>query len=119
MEAVLLVIHLIVAIGIVVTILVQPSESGGFMGNSGSMSNLMVQRRSGDVLSRATTILAAIFFMTSLTLAIIAGNRPLAKGILELDSGSTVKVEKAKEVVPDAPVVDEPKPNKKPVQKPK
>ena len=73
MESVLLVIHLIVAVAIIAVVLLQPSEAGGFMGNSGSMSNLMMQRRSGDVLTRLTTILAGVFFMTSLLLAILAG----------------------------------------------
>ncbi|MCC7036087.1 MAG: preprotein translocase subunit SecG, partial [Alphaproteobacteria bacterium] len=35
LSAVILVIHLIVTLAIIVTILIQPSESGGFMGNSG------------------------------------------------------------------------------------
>ena len=108
MEAVLLVIHLIVAIGIIVTILVQPSEAGGFMGNTGAMSNLMVQRRSGDVLTRATTILAGIFFLTSLLLAISASNRPVQKGILELDTGDAKPAVTAPAKVdtsPDVPAV--------------
>lgn len=108
MEAVLLVIHLIVAIGIIVTILVQPSEAGGFMGNTGAMSNLMVQRRSGDVLTRATTILAGIFFLTSLLLAISASSRPVQKGILELDTGEAKPAVTAPAKVdtsPDVPAV--------------
>ena len=43
MEAVLLVIHLIVAIGIIVLVMLQPAEAGGFVG--GGASNLMAPRR--------------------------------------------------------------------------
>lgn len=87
MEAVILVIHLIVAIAIICIVLIQPSESGGFLGNSGSMSNMMMPRRSADVLSRATTILAGCFFVTSLVLAVMAGNRPSESSILDSLSG--------------------------------
>lgn len=83
MEAVLLVIHLFIALAIIVVVLVQPSESGGFLGSSGSMSNLMAQRRSVHPLARATGILAACFFTTSLLLAIVASHRPEQKSILD------------------------------------
>ncbi len=83
MESVILVIHLIVALSIIVIVLIQPSEAGGFLGSGGSMSNMMAPRRSGDVLTRMTTILAGIFFLTSLSLAIIAEHRGPAKSILE------------------------------------
>jgi preprotein translocase subunit SecG len=88
MEAVLLVIHLIVALGIIVMVLIQPSEAGGFLGSGGSMSNMMMKRRSGDVLTRATTILAGVFFLTSLLLAVMAGSRPVQKSILDVDTGA-------------------------------
>lgn len=83
MEAVLLVIHLIIALGIIVVVLIQPSEAGGFLGNSGSMSNMMAPRRSADALTRMTGILATAFFVTSLLLAIMAGNRPQEKSIMD------------------------------------
>ena len=74
MEAVLLVIHLIIALGIIVLVLIQPAESGGFLGSGGSMSNMMAPRRKGDVLTRTTGILATAFFVTSLLLAIVASH---------------------------------------------
>ena len=87
MEAVILVIHLIVAVSLIIIILVQPSEAGGFMG-SGSMSNLMAPRRGADVMTRTTTILAGCFFATSLFLAIAANHHPAAKSILDVDAGN-------------------------------
>lgn len=111
LSAVILVIHLIVTLAIIVTILIQPSESGGFMGNSGSMSNLMVQRRTGDGLTRATTILAGIFFMTSLILAITATHRPAHKSILDIETDPAkteqTAVEPKKAEAPDAPTPGE------------
>ena len=87
MMSVILVIHLIVAVGIIAVVLVQPAETGGFLGSSGSMSNMMAPRRKGDVLTRMTTILAGIFFLTSLSLAILAGHRGPAKSILDVPTG--------------------------------
>lgn len=89
MEAVLLVIHLIIALGIIVLVLVQPAESGGFLGSGGSMSNMMAPRRKGDVLTRMTGILATCFFVTSLLLAIIASHRPVQhNSILDADDAA-------------------------------
>lgn len=103
MEAVLLVIHLIVAVGIIVVVLIQPSEAGGFLGNSGTMSNLMSQKRGPDVMTRLTTILAAIFFTTSLLLAIVAQNKPAEKGILDLANEAAPAAEQAVDAKPAAP----------------
>jgi preprotein translocase subunit SecG len=89
MEAVVLVIHLIVALGIIAVVLVQPSEAGGFLGNSGSMSNMMAPRRSVDALTRITTILAGCFFLTSLALAIIAEHRSVGSSILDAAPAAT------------------------------
>src|SRR3989337_3160473 len=105
MEAVILVIHLIVALSIIAMGLVQPSETGGFLGSSGSMSSLMAPRRSGDVLTRLTTILAGIFFITSLSLAIFAEHRGKAESILDVATDQPA-IEKA---APDAPMTSAPK----------
>lgn len=96
MEAVLLVVHLIIALGIIILVLVQPAESGGFLGQGGSMSNMMAPRRSGDVLTRATGIFAALFFITSLLLAVVASMRPSENSILD-EAAAPVAVEQAVE----------------------
>lgn len=85
MESLLLVIHLLIAIAIIAVIMIQPAESGGFMGNS-SMGNAMAPRRRGDVLTRATTTLAGCFFVTSLLLALLASHRPADKSILDIET---------------------------------
>jgi preprotein translocase subunit SecG len=93
MSAVILVIHLIVAVALIIVILIQPSEAGGFMGNSGSMSNLMAPRRTADVMTRATTILAGCFFLTSMFLAMAAGSKPVQKSILDIETGAATNQE--------------------------
>ncbi len=68
---VLLVIHLLIALAMVGLILLQRSE-GGALGIGGSGSGLMTGRAAGNLLTRATGILAAGFFVTSLGLALLA-----------------------------------------------
>jgi len=119
MEAVVLVIHLIVALAIIAVVLLQPSESGGFMGSSGSMSNLMAPRRRGDALSRLTAILGGAFFITSLTLAILAGQRGTASRSSILDvqvdapvAGKAADAPAAKAEEPKRPENNKPANNK-------
>ncbi len=87
MQSVILVIQLIVAIAIVAVVLVQPAEDAGFVGGSGSMSNLGATRSKGDALSRITGYLGAIFFITSLALALMAEHHGKAQSILDVNTG--------------------------------
>lgn len=69
MHAVLIVIHLFVALGLVGLILLQRSE-GGALGMGGGPGGLMSGRAAGNVLTKATTALGAVFFITSIALTI-------------------------------------------------
>ena len=74
MQTVLLVIHLIVAIALIGTVMLQRSE-GGALGMGGSNSgggNLFSARGVGNALTRTTAILAACFFLTSISLTLLA-----------------------------------------------
>lgn len=74
METVLLVIHLILAVTLVILVLLQRSEGGGLgLGGGGGMGGFLTARAAGNVLTRATAILATGFIITSLLLAILAG----------------------------------------------
>ena len=71
MQAVLIIIHLIVAVALICVVLLQRSEGGGLgMGNTGGF---LTSRGSANVLTRTTATLAAVFFATSLVLSILAG----------------------------------------------
>lgn len=69
MHAVLVVIHLFVAIGLVSVILLQRSE-GGALGMGGGPGGVMSGRAAGNVLTRTTTALGVVFFITSISLTI-------------------------------------------------
>ncbi|MFX4087208.1 preprotein translocase subunit SecG [Sphingobium yanoikuyae] len=70
----LLVVQAIVAALLVTVILMQKSEGGG-LGVGGSPAGLMSARGAADFLTRSTTILATIFVLLSITLAVIASVR--------------------------------------------
>jgi preprotein translocase subunit SecG len=91
MEQILLVVHLVVALALIGVILMQRSE-GGALGIGGGSGNLFSSRGVGNALTRATAILAACFFATSVALTILAGQR----------SGSVFD-----SVVPQAPAGDQ------------
>lgn len=70
----LLVVHFIIAAGLVGVILVQRSEGGGLTGG-GSPAGLMSARGAADFLTRATAILATAFVGLSIILAVLAATR--------------------------------------------
>lgn len=72
MHTVVIVIHLMLVIAMVGVIMLQKSEGGGL--GIGSTGGFMTSRGTANVLTRATAILAAGFFITSLVLSIIAGH---------------------------------------------
>ncbi|MCZ6465789.1 MAG: preprotein translocase subunit SecG, partial [Alphaproteobacteria bacterium] len=63
MNAVIIVIHLILAIALVGTILLQRSEGGGLGmggGGGGGMGGFMTGRATANLLTRATAVIAAL-----------------------------------------------------------
>ena len=77
-----LTVHILVAIVIIGLVLMQHGK-GADMGaafGSGASGSLFGATGSANFLSRATGILAAVFFATSLTLAYIASSQPKTTG---------------------------------------
>lgn len=88
MLTVILIVHLLLAISLVITVLLQRSEGGalgmgGGGGGGGGMGGLMTARGSANLLTRATAFLAAGFMVTSLALAILAGGTGQPQSILD------------------------------------
>ncbi len=72
MTTVLLLIHLFVTIALIGVVLIQRSEGGGLgIGTSQGMGSFMSGRGTANLLSRTTAILGTIFFVLSLTLALL------------------------------------------------
>ena len=75
MQTVLIVIHLMVVLALIGVVLIQRSEGGGLGigGGGGGSGGFFTARGTANVLTRATAILAVLFFITSLALTIVAG----------------------------------------------
>ncbi|MGZ8388373.1 MAG: preprotein translocase subunit SecG [Rhodoplanes sp.] len=78
MQTVIVLIHLMVVLAMIGVVLLQRSEGGGL--GIGSTGGFMSSRGTANVLTRATAVLAATFFVTSLALSILAGlsQRPIS-----------------------------------------
>jgi preprotein translocase subunit SecG len=72
MSAILLIIHLLIAIALIVTVLLQRSEGGALGIGGGGAGALFSSRGTANVLTRSTAILAVAFFVTSISLTILA-----------------------------------------------
>jgi preprotein translocase subunit SecG len=77
----LLVLEIIVSLALVAVVLLQRSE-GGALGMGGGPSGFMTARGAGDLLTRTTWILGAIFFVLALLLTIISGRQRGASSVV-------------------------------------
>ena len=77
MQSLALVIHVVLAVGVIGLVLMQHgkgADAGAAFG-SGASATVFGARGSGSFLTRATTILATLFFVTSIFLFYLAANR--------------------------------------------
>ncbi len=84
MLTVVIVIHLMVVLAMIGVVLLQRSEGGGL--GIGSAGGFLTSRGTANVLTRATAILAGVFFATSLILSILAGFDRKPRSILQNQS---------------------------------
>jgi preprotein translocase subunit SecG len=85
METLLLIVHVLVGAGVVGLVLLQHGK-GADMGaafGSGSSGSLFGASGSANFLSRTTSILAAVFFLTSLGLTYVATHKTPTKGVMD------------------------------------
>ena len=71
METVFIVIHLMVIVAMIAMVLLQRSEGGALGIGGGGGGGFMASRGQGNILTRATAVLAAAFFATSIVLTIL------------------------------------------------
>ena len=106
MESVVLVIHLFLALAIIGLVLIQRSEGGGLgLGgdSGGGMGNFATAQGAATLLSKITGWCAACFFVTSLLLGILAGNKSGDIGLIDAVSEAAVE-QQAEEALP-APAI--------------
>lgn len=97
----ILVVQALVAAGLIGVILMQKSEGGG-LGVGGSPAGFLSARGAADFLTRATAILATIFVLLSITLAVLASVGHRANQI-DVDAASKLNLPPVS--APAAPVV--------------
>jgi len=83
MATILLVIHLMIAVTLVATILLQRSEGGALGIGGGGGGGLVSNRAAGNMLTRSSGILAGLFFLTSIGLTLLAREESRATSILD------------------------------------
>ena len=84
MEMIVLIVHIIVAIGIVGLVLVQHGKGAdvGAAFGSGSAGSVFGSAGSANFMSRLTAVLALMFFLTSMGLTWISSTRGVSKGVM-------------------------------------
>ena len=116
MQTLLLTVHILIAVAMVGLILLQQgkgADAGATFGGGGS-NTVFGATGSGNFLSRTTAILATLFFITSLSLAVMAKRQVSSEFTLGDAASEPVTAEQAAAAIqapvePVAePVVDEP-----------
>lgn len=82
MENVVLIVHLLLALGLIGVVLLQRSEGGG-LGMGGGGGGAMTGRAAATALGKITWILAIAFIITSITLTILAAQKAAGTSVLD------------------------------------
>ncbi len=112
MYQVIIVVHVLLGLSVIGLVLMQHgkgADAGAAFG-SGSSGSVFGAQGAASFLSRTTAILAALFFMTSLGLAFIAGNTGQTTDIMETPEISDVPLSRDVPVSPgstDAAAIEE------------
>ncbi len=112
LETVIVVFHLLGAIGVVVLVLLQQgkgADAGASFG-SGASGTVFGSQGSSTFLSRVTGILATAFFLTSLGLGYFAKEKADALTQVGLPDPAMLEVQQEKPAAEDVPVLEEQKP---------
>ena len=82
METLLLIVHIILAILLIGSVLLQKSD-GGALGIGGNSDNLVSSRSAGNFLTKFTAVLAFLFIITSISLTLINKKDTSQKSIID------------------------------------
>lgn len=105
MEQLILIVHVLAAIAIIGLILLQQGK-GSDMGASfgaGASQTLFGSSGSGNALTRGTAILATLFFATSFGLAVVAKNKAVSSGDIDLPEPAVIETTSAPAIELDVP----------------
>lgn len=100
MQTVIIVVHLMIVSVLIGAVLLQKSEGGGL--GMGGGAGFMSSRGTANLLTRTTAILAALFFLTSLSLSWLASIDRKPTSILNNVPGQSQPAGGATPVAPSA-----------------
>ncbi len=100
MIAIILTIHTLIVLGLIVVVLLQRSDGGALGIGGGSGGGFMSGRGAANALTRTTSILAALFFATSLGLAIYSGAGDNDEAVIEELTGQATPEPEAEIAAP-------------------
>jgi preprotein translocase subunit SecG len=106
LQLVLLVLQIIVAVLMVIAVLLQKSDGdslSGIGGGSGGLNSVISAKASGSALAKFTMILASVFMLNCLVLALISSKKQKS-GSLQIDK-VLQKEESSKSAPASAPAV--------------
>lgn len=88
---VLLVLHLFVTLALIAVVLLQRSEGGGLgIGSSQGMGSFMTGRGTANLLTRTTGVLATLFMVLALAMALLGRGQAQRGSILDLPPGPAI-----------------------------
>jgi len=103
----LLVVHVLVAIGLIGLVLIQQgkgADAGAAFG-SGASGTMFGSKGSASFLTRTTGVLATLFFITSLSLAYVATQKAKPTSVVDMVPAQQQAVDKPKKAaVPESDV---------------
>ncbi|WP_417662893.1 preprotein translocase subunit SecG [Pseudomonas sp.] len=109
LETVIVVLHLLGAIGVVVLVLLQQgkgADAGASFG-SGASATVFGSQGSSTFLSRVTAILSTAFFITSLGLGYLANEKAEVLTQVGLPDPAVLETPQTQPVIEDVPVLEE------------
>ena len=113
MEIILLSLHVLLAVAIIVLVLLQQgkgADAGAAFGGGGASQTVFGSEGSGNFLTKSTSTLATLFFVTSLGLAMVAKEKALVvnqAGLPQLEQAEEVMLPDGTDDVSGVTSVDE------------
>lgn len=105
MMTVLLVLHLFVTLALIGVVLLQRSEGGGLgIGSSQGMGSFMSGRGTANLLTRSTAVLATLFMVLAMAMALLGRGAAQRGSILDVPPPPSVTGEQPLQPRPAAPV---------------
>jgi preprotein translocase subunit SecG len=91
LQTILLVAMILISVSLTAVILLQRSE-GGALGMGGGPSGFMTARGAGNLLTRATSVLAVLFFVCAISLTVAGNFARGSRSVIDADAVGAIAV---------------------------